>query len=358
MLEFNSSYILANTMLGNTSYNNNSTTTMPSPIYCFAMYDYIQYSTDALKNIFYVLFGLTVLISTSLNSAVVYCIIKTRQWQSQSTFLVLIASVCDVLSCLTSDVWHIVYIAYVNVMPCQLKIIVFAFNHLWVHGAAYSFCMISIDRYFRVRYLQTYPEVMTPRRFRAMVGIYGLMTLVQSVLLWYGATYAGDYGGPNWTKPVNLVIMLVTLFFYFISIRLLKDLKKQQQHISDETRKLTNMAAIYLTLFTMFYLPTVIFQFTIEPIFSVLSKTEIGIVTFLLCFISSMHGLLNAVGFLTKNRQSRRLVVTKYLYVIRRLRFSNAVTPTRQAIHSSKMNNSSGGVVHLNYSGDMSLSDV
>lgn len=336
----------------NIDNTSSTTTTATTTQYCFAMYDYIQYSTDAVKIIICIMYGSNVLISTSCNSVVVYCIIKTRQWKSQSTFLVLIASVCDVLSCLTSDVWHMLYIAYVNVMSCRLRIAVSAFNHLWVHGAAYCFCMISIDRYFRVKYLQSYSEAMTPNRFRAMVGVYGCVTLLQSVLLWYGATHAGDYGAANWTKPVNLVIMVVTIFFYFISIRVLKDLKNEQHHMSDENRKLTNMAAIYLTLFIMFYLPTVVFQFTIEPIFSVMSKTEIGIVTFVLCFISSIHGLLNAVGFLIKNRQSRRLVVSRYRHLMRYLRCNNAVvTPTRRVIHSSKSDVSSGAV-NLNYSGN------
>ena len=281
--------------------------------YCFENYDYIYYSNFEWKAFLFIIFLLIALASASCNLLVIYCIYTTRQWKSNSTFLVLVASFCDVMSCITSDIWHSVYIVYVNVLSCRSKIMVFAFNHLWVHGAAYCFCLISIDRFFRVKYLQTYPDTMTPFRFRLMLLVYVCVTVIQSYLLWYGATLHGGYGAANFTKPANLVILLTTISFYLVSIKSLQDIKKQQQHISDETHKLTSMAAIYLTFFTVFFVPTVAFQFSIEQIYSKMSKNDIGIVTFILCFISSIHGLLNAVSFLLINRQSRRLITTKYM---------------------------------------------
>ena len=297
-------------MIGNLTLQNNSTNNTPTH-HCFPVFDNIIY---AIGPIGIASFSLLIGIATIwANTLVVYCIYKTKQKENQSTFLVMITSICDMFHCLTSDVWIVIFVKFSQHIHCEIKIFMFAVGTFWAYGSAYCFCMISIDRYFRVRYLQTYPEVMTPRRFRAMVGVYGLVTFVQGLLSWIGPMWIGIGWGATLARPVNLIVLTLTITFYIMSIRLLKILKKQQRHISEETNKLTSMAFTYLTMLIAFYTPIIVIQLLINQIINSLSKTAIGTLSFMTYYVPSIHAILNAIMFLMKNRSSRRLVVGKII---------------------------------------------
>ena len=292
-------------MSGNRFFNQNQT------LACFPVFDAINFAKPATRFTLSCIFGLVCIVSVCINSLVVYSIYKTKQWKNQSTFLVLVASMCDVLSSLTSDIGSAVYIMLVNEIQCKVKLIMFAISNVFVCGAAYCFCLISIDRFFRVKYLQSYPDVMTPLRYRLMLLVYVCVTLFQGVLSWIGPNSNGTGGeAAKLTMPINAIIFTSTLIFYLVSVKVLRRLDKRQNLVMEEaTRRLTSMAAIYLTLYLIFYLPMIIYQILLPLFIDQLSKSQLGVLSFTILNLPSIHGDCNGIFFLVKNIPSKRLIL-------------------------------------------------
>ena len=276
---------------------------------CFPVFDAISFAKPSTRITLSCISGLVCFVTVYINSLVIYCIYKTKQWKNQSTFLVLIASVCDVFGSLTSDIWSAVYIIFVNEIQCEVKLLMYSISNTFIYGAAYCFCLISIDRFFRVKYLQSYPDVMTSLRFRIMILVYVCVTLLQGVLSWIGPNSNGAGGeGAKLTRPINVIIVTSTLVFYLVSVKILRNLNKQQNLITEATRRLTSMAAIYVTLYMIFYLPMLIYQIMLSFIVEHLSKSQLGVLSFAVFNLPSIHGDCNGIFFLVINRPSKRLI--------------------------------------------------
>lgn len=286
--------------------------------YCLVSYDSIQFANTSTRAAMSSIFVLVCLVTVCINSLVIYCIYRTNQWGNQSTFLVLVAAMCSVLCSLTSDIWSAIYILMAEEISCKMKTLIFSISITWLYAAVYSFCLISIDRFFKVKFLQSYPDVMTPLRFRLMLLIHSCVTVLQGFLLWIGPKFRGDGGGAMLTLPINFIVVPATLVFYLVSVKILRNLKKRQRLISEETRKLTNMAAIYIVLYIVFYLPLLLYQIMLDFISSYLSKTQIAVLSFMVLYLPSFHGNCNGIVFLVKNRSSRRFIFEK----LRKLRTS------------------------------------
>ena len=289
-------------MSGNRSFILNQT------LVCFPNFDAISFAKPSTRVILSCISVLICIVTVCINSLVIYCIYKTKQWKNQSTFLVLIASVCDVFGSLTSDIWSAVYIIFVNEIQCKVKLLMIVISRSFIYGAAYCFCLISIDRFFRVKYLQLYPDVMTSLRFRIMILVYVFVVFLQGVFSWIGPKIKKEE--VDLTRPINVIIFTSTLIFYLVSVKILRRFDKQQKLIMEGTRKLTSMAAIYITIYMVFYLPLIMYQIMYTSfIVKNLSEAQLGVLSFTVFNLPSIHGDCNGIVFLVLNRPSKRLIL-------------------------------------------------
>ena len=144
-----------------------------------------------------------------------------------------------------------------------------------------------------------------------MLLVYVCVTLFQGVLSWIGPNSNETGGeGAKLTRPINVIIFTATLVFYSVSVKILRRLDKQQNFVMEEaTRRLSNMAAIYVTLYILFFLPMLIYQIIVSLIIEHLSKSQLGVLSFTVLNLPSIHGDCNGMFFLIKNIPSKRLII-------------------------------------------------
>ena len=124
-----------------------------------------------------------------------------------------------------------------------------------------------------------------------MVGVCGCVTTTQGLLSWISPQWIGIRWGAKLSRLMNVIVLTLTVSFYFMSIRLLRNLKKQQHLISEETHKLTKMVFIYVTLLIVFYMPVIVIQLMNGQIIASLSKTTAGALSFLTYYMPSFHAI-------------------------------------------------------------------
>ena len=275
--------------------------------YCLAVFDKIQYASWTIRKQMVMVFIVLALLSILANGFAVFAILKTGQYRSQSTRLILFSNIGDILSTVFINFNYAIYMVYVTQLGCSVRIAIFVFSMCSLHLTSFLICLIGIDRYLRIRNLDTYQEFFTPRRYNcALIAVVALVIL-QSLLTWIDTIFYGPDSSAHFTLPINLLACFTLITSYVLSIIKLKSYAVSRQNLSNELKDLIYVASLYIFIFGLSYCIGFIYQLFINLMLMSFTDSKLGVITFSMFFLRSICGITNAVLFIRKNNLSKTL---------------------------------------------------
>ena len=297
-----------NATVTNTTVSANSTTR----IYCIQVMDDIEDAPQIVRNYLIVPFILLGVIGVLSNSLVVLMVIKTRQLSNQSTKLIFILSVYDLFHSVIANTGHALYIGQSENLPCVAKGIIFLGNMFLVSSQLTMIAVIAFDRLMRVVWMQEYSTRFNASRFKLALAIQSTLVFIITIVWIFGILVKRPDKASSLTNPINFLVYIFTLVFYLISIYKLR-IAQRNNNISRDTQKLTRMASIYVASYLLINIPLVASQILKRH---VLLKSGVlwyaSIHMFASLLLMNINAIFNAVAFLAKNRECRRLLREHY----------------------------------------------
>ena len=267
---------------------------------------------------------------TPANAVVAYLIYKTRQYENQSTRLIMYLSTVDIFGELIINGVYVLYMFLYERFNCVFILTM----HMLVNSVISIFFLllvgIAFDRMMKIRYLNEYGSKLTPFRFRLVVACLMLLAGVQSMLHFVGIFFF-DYGYARiLSAPIYVICSASLVACHLFSIKKLKEMNMVSQRVSSSDRSIVRIASLHLAIFVACVFPVIVWQF-ISNIFLSEIFSEVLLI-FLMHASVSLHSTLNAFMFLYVNRDARRRVIAFVERVGTRFRsipnrFNNKIIP-------------------------------
>ena len=294
-------FMANNTMTSTTTTTNFSTYLITANNTCWVALN--RFDTVPPELTFYLFMGLLTLgiINIITNIFVIHGIIITKQYKNQSTRLILLLSIYDVIraSVTNSFVW--IFVTWKEYFSCPVKKTMTFFSYFWIYSGAYLYTVIALDRYLRIKAAHNYLIVYSSSRYWKSVFLSSGFSLLQSLIVCFGPSFFKIQFLSFLLIPNNLIMMLLTITFYVASIRLLRTISEQNL-ISTDSRRYTTMASIYLLIYFSFYFPVILSQIFAKLLFSDSDIFVSGILILYIYISPDIMGILNSLIFMKKNR--------------------------------------------------------
>lgn len=253
---------------------------------------------------FYLFLSLLILgiVNITTNILVIHGIKTTKQYENQSTRLILILSIYDVIRTCVTNSFVLLFVMWQEHFSCSVKKIMAFFSYFWIYSTAYLYTVIALDRYLRIKAAHNYLVVFSCSRYWKSV-IFSLgVSLLQALFICLGPSILKLQFLAFLLIPNNLIMMLLTITFYIASIRLLRSISEQNR-ISTDSRRYTTMASIYLVIYFSFYFPVILSQIFSGFLFSDSDIFVSGMIILYIYITPDAMGILNSSIFMIKNRR-------------------------------------------------------
>ena len=186
------------------------------------------------------------------------------------------------------------------------------FTLISFYSTNYLFALTGLDRFLRIKYLETYDTKFTPLRFRITFCWYcALVIAMPCISTYFNAQHSIGYAS-KYVLPVNALFTVLTILFYGLSIYQLRRLRKLNQVISDAIKNILNVTIIYMYLFVAFTGGISFYQFILgrSKSFGLRPESMFNVIRLL----PSVAGSLNAVAFVIIHPLARRYVARTRLF--------------------------------------------
>lgn len=318
----------ATTVSNNSTYlmgfHQNLSTVTPSTIACMSIFDSVTSVPSHIRKILLIHFVFIGTVSFIINSLVMCVIIKTKQLKNQSTRLIFISSLNDVLSFIYSNLSFSVLIMFAEHLSCPLKIALIAGSLFSNLVTLYLICMIAFDRMLHVILLQNYSSTFNNRRYMTCLIVLFTIVVLQVCAWAYGALKEPGLGVKLIT-PINGFSYIAIVTFYCVSIQRLRNATKNNASVSRDTRSLTKMSSIYVCLFIAISSPVFVYSLLISVMMENLPFWYIAVLTFPCFLTGSVNAIVNGSAFLIKNRQCKEFLNRKLGILKRTITVSSSI---------------------------------
>ena len=283
-----------------------------------------------LLGVFFIVIGL---MGTLLNIVPFYIVCRTRDRQrNPSSKLTFFISMSDILRSSTGHIifgldlildfcQHRLRLDHTHLAPLTgnsvecwelrlmvLPLIVFSLS------SAYLNCLVILDRFLRIMFIQNYTAFLTPRKFTAAMMLYVALVLSQMALVLAGDVYLDGFkmGGMLLTLPVNLGLFILCIALHLKSIRMLH-VHQQTICLTLGSQKILKLATVYLVTFAVFYAPLltvnvlVVFKEQLE-----FSRQMIARMIVLTLGVTAFSSPVNAITFSVNNIKARNTIRKQY----------------------------------------------
>lgn len=274
-----------------------------------------------LFGVFFLLIGV---IGFLLNIVPVYIVCRTQRQvkRNPSSRIAFLMSISDLLR---SGAGHLIFglDLMLNLQSSVSKTVCWK-HRLWTVplilfslSSAYLNCLIILDRFFRIMYIQSYIAFMTRTRFITIMVLYLFLVCLQFTLVVVGDVFVsgragrGYMGGVMITFPINLSLFVACIVLHMKSIKMLKEHQKTIC-LSLGSQKILKLATIYLITFAVFYAPLLTANLLVffQVQFTLSDKTLSYAVVVALA-VSAFSSPVNAVAFAVKNLKAQNPIRTQ-----------------------------------------------
>ena len=140
-------------------------------------------------------------------------------------------------------------IAFPEKLPCAYLIAERMFSPFTSYATRYMTCVLAVDRYMRIKYLQDYQVKFSTFWYRMVLGIY--ITSVLFISLCY--LLPNMFNQPEWiprlTAPLNVIGLIIFLTFYTKSYIILKQHMESSRNLSTTNQDLVKITRFYLIFY-------------------------------------------------------------------------------------------------------------
>jgi Serpentine type 7TM GPCR chemoreceptor Srx. len=296
---------------------------------CIIINDLLDISQNQrnILSAFYIIIGVT---GTLMNTVPFYIVIKTKQQRNPSSRLAFYLSMSDMCR---SSLGYLMFGVEIMTefkynLDCWVKQVLISPLIVFSMSSAYLHCLIILDRFFRIVFIHNYNAFMTTSKFCFIMLTYAILVILQFALTVIGALFTDwNMAGILLTLPMNLVLFLSSIFLHLKSIRLLHNHQKTIC-LTLGSRNILKLATVYLVVFLAFYAPLMIANLlvTLNTLHILTERTVANVIVITLA-ISTFSCPVNAVAFVIKNIQARKVIRKHY----DRLRMSKIKSSNRVA---------------------------
>ena len=291
-------------------HRQNLSTTTPSVIVCLPIFDSVSAVPHHIRKTLLIVFVFFGVLSLLINSLVVCLIINTKQLNNQSTKLIFISSLNDVLSFFYSSLSFSTFIMFAEYLSCPLKIALIAGSLFSNLVTLYMICMIAFDRMLHTIFQQNYLTKFNSRRYKTCLAVLFTLVVLQVGAWAYGAINEPGLG-IRLITPINALSYIAIVIFYCVSIKRIRDATRRNTTVSRNTKSLTKMSSIYVSLFVAISSPVFVYSGLITVMVQNLPFWYVAVLA-LPCFLTgTINAIVNGSAFLLKNRLCKEFLGRK-----------------------------------------------
>lgn len=298
----------------NGSASRNNTTRRQT---CLPVEDNIMKIPETLRVAYTCLFGLSILVGIPVHSLVIFLIKRTGQQTNQSIRLIMYMSILCGSACTIFNTIYITYMRFYEEIECLILYVLHTTLASCLLTTGGSAVAISVDRLFRIWYLNEYSAVLTQFRQQCLLCLYAAVTVCQTGLFFFGIYHFGVGYATLMTAPLNTIGLLVGLICYGLSIFKLKQHQQRSRNVSNNDRSIIKFATIQLALMAVSFVPLLIYQ-GLSPFLSEMVRMYFLSLTF---YLIPNTPTISGILFVYINRECRRT----FLRILRSFTPSNRI---------------------------------
>lgn len=246
-----------------------------------------------------------------LNSSVVYALIKTKQLNNISMKLILCLSVSDVLLAVLGQSLFVLMLSTSSwdVSNCSIDTAVEFLVLFFVHTSAYIILLIGYDRYYRIRYLNRYSQVVKHCYLQTALMVAVLLSVLEVSMQVVGIQYHFWDVSSVIALGIDGCIIAVMLLPYALTMFTMKQrVRKSSDRSILETvdNVVSTMTSRILVAILVTYLPYVIFSVVRTVGGSIVNREWFNVCLFFSYVVACSNSSLNAIIFISLNGKTRR----------------------------------------------------
>ena len=292
---------------------------------CLTLNDLLQqYMSQPKLYLFGVFFVLIGVMGTLLNIVPVYIVCRTQRQvkQNPSSRIAFLMSLSDLFR---SGAGHMIFgLDLMLNLQSSISDTVCWKHRVWTVplqlfslSSAYLNCLIILDRFFRIMYIQSYTAFMTRTKFTVITLLCLFLVCLQFTLVVVGDVFVsgrngrGSLGGMMVTFPINLGLFVTCIALHMKSIRMLQEHQKTIC-LTLGSQKILKLATIYLITFAAFYAPLLtanLMVFFQEQL--TLTDETLAYAVVMTFAVSAFSSPVNAVAFAVKNLKAQNTIRTQ-----------------------------------------------
>uniref|UniRef100_A0A7M5X4T8 G-protein coupled receptors family 1 profile domain-containing protein n=1 Tax=Clytia hemisphaerica TaxID=252671 RepID=A0A7M5X4T8_9CNID len=255
----------------------------------------------------------------TLNSLVIYTLLKTKQIRKPAMRLILYLSVADLYLSLASPIiTGLIYIKYAEKENCTVELILQFFDCFASVLSPFILCLVAYDRYACMKYVSNYNAKMSKKRVNYMTLFMVFLTGINSTLI-----VIGTYTKKVEEFMIGSIILGLSVFFpliwFFIRARIMmhrhvnmmKTIRSSNaKFIRSFDRALSRMVFAVLVCcfvcFSLFAISNILNGALYDEMEGDENKGWFEFSYPLTSAVSLTQSALNAIIFLAMNKKSRR----------------------------------------------------
>ena len=279
---------------------------------CESSYTGKLYLHQPLKDILIALMVITMILNICANSAVIYALVRTEQLYNLSLRLVLFLCVSDCCLALFGQPLYIVMLAnFSGNYYCNFDAVVEFFIYLFCHTSAYIIGLIGYDRFFRIKYLNRYQEVIKSWKVYVAMVTSIFLSFLQTSFQIFGIQHKIYRKVKMACICIDFVIISMMILPYVLSIRVIR--KHSKHTVSRNLLKkvdntISSIASRIMVTILILYSPYITFEvllFSVDKQSGLRKKQWLQFGVFLGYQLAIANSFVNAVIFISFNKKSR-----------------------------------------------------
>ena len=282
---------------------------------CQGAYNGKMYLGQPLKVGLVAVMAVTMVLNFLTNSAVIYALVAVKQLANMSMRLILFLSISDwCLGVFGIPLFIVLLSTFSDNRECNFDSAVEFFVILFAHISAYIIGLIGYDRYFRMKYLNRYSEVIKDWKVYVALLITMFLSFAHALIQIIGIHH-------NFYKQITMVGIVIDLALvafmllpYALTVRVVK---KHRQHahnrhlLSKVDHIITSTAYRIVVAIIILYIPYITFTIIrgYLPVHSPLRRKQwfqFGLFTSY--GLALANSFVNAIIFISINTKCRRKI--------------------------------------------------
>ena len=307
---------------------------------CESAYDGKVHLDESMQLVLLTLCALSIILNLLSSAFVVYALITTKQLRNPSMQLILCLSISDCcLAAFGQPLYLVMLGRFKSSQSCSLDTAVEFFVIFLSHSSAYIIGLIGYDRFFRMKYLNRYSEVVKDWKVYVAIVTTTTLSFMQTCFQITGIQLHIYHTVTIGTSTIDFIIIFWMIIPYILSVRVIREHRSSLTHhwmLAKVDHTVTTLATRIMISIMVLYFPYV--TFTVIHISmnrnSVLTTRKwFNFGVFISYQLAYANAFVHAVIFISFNKKSRRKLMKLFSNVSNIKKFEPS--PTRTSVSHS-----------------------